>query len=120
MFKHADAQDRAGQITLFVMHAFVSIEIITGLRKTANAFYVCSALFDVLRSFSSDGQLDDEVQNRISLLTFIDRLEVEAQRKYSVFKAKYIRECLREGRTPVAGLVVPLLIVDDSEDHRTN
>ena len=28
---------------------------------------------------------------------------MEAQRKYAVFKAKYIRECLREGRVPVAG-----------------
>ena len=29
--------------------------------------------------------------------------QIDAQRKYAVFKAKYIRECLREGRVPVAG-----------------
>jgi hypothetical protein len=81
-------------------------------RKTASMFYVASALFDVMRSFSDDEQLDDEV-NHHSQVLLLQLWQIEQQRKYALFKSRYILDCIKSGVTPVPGLPLP----PPSESH---
>lgn len=60
----------------------------------AHSFYTSWALMEVLRVFSADGELAEDIEERL---------------KYAKFKAYYILKCIREGVTPVPGLALVMM-----------
>lgn len=59
--------------------------------------------------------IDLKNNNNCIILNYINKLQIEKNKKYAKWKAAYIHKCLRNGETPIAG---PLPEGDEEGDGR--
>lgn len=92
LFTYADQQDRAANFGKYVLRGFHSLMnqkllIVYFFRNVVKAFYTAGMIYDILLTF---GELSEEAQKNS---------------KYSKWKAAYIHNCLKNGETPVPGIL---------------